>query len=109
MLRNPSKGAKRCYQRAAECSEHAKRATSSASKKQFLKMEERWLALARSHELVENISVFGSEVRRFLAKAEPPTHKQLKEILRREAGRWLCELREERGLSQRELAKEVGI
>lgn len=29
--------------------------------------------------------------------------------LRREAGRWLKELREKRGLSQRELAVEVGV
>ena len=33
---------------------------------------------------------------------------KLKQKLRQEAGRWLRELREKRGLSQRELARKVG-
>jgi transcriptional regulator with XRE-family HTH domain len=36
------------------------------------------------------------------------SHKQRKQLLRKEAGRWLRELREKRGLSQRELAEKVG-
>src|SRR5262245_44133442 len=108
MLRNPSKKAQDCYRRAADCGEHARFATNRASKKHFRKMEERWLALARSHELAENVSVFGGEVRRFLEKTSP-SQKQLRQTLRKEAGRWLRELREERGLSQRELAKKVGV
>src|SRR5262245_62321760 len=36
------------------------------------------------------------------------TRKQRAQLLRKEAGRWLRELREKRGLSQRELAHKVG-
>jgi len=34
--------------------------------------------------------------------------KQREQLLRKETGRWLRELREKRGLSQRELADKVG-
>jgi len=42
-------------------------------------------------------------------RADKPTHKQSAQRLRKEGGRWLCELRENCGLSQRELADAVGI
>jgi len=37
-----------------------------------------------------------------------PRSSQLTQNLRKQAGRWLRELREKRGLSQRELARKVG-
>jgi len=41
-------------------------------------------------------------------RAAKPTQKQRAQLRRKEAGRWLRELREKRGLSQRELAEIAG-
>ena len=41
-------------------------------------------------------------------RATEPTQRERAQLLRKEAGRWLRQLREERGLSQRELADKVG-
>lgn len=41
-------------------------------------------------------------------RAANPTRKQRAQLLRKEAGRWLRELRVRGGLSQRELAHKVG-
>jgi transcriptional regulator with XRE-family HTH domain len=42
-------------------------------------------------------------------RAAKPTQKQRAQLRRKEAGRWLRELREKRGLSQRELAEISGV
>jgi transcriptional regulator with XRE-family HTH domain len=41
-------------------------------------------------------------------RATKPTQRERARLLRKEAGRWLRQLREELGLSQRELADKVG-
>jgi transcriptional regulator with XRE-family HTH domain len=41
-------------------------------------------------------------------RATKPTQRERAQLLRKEAGHWLRQLREKRGLSQRELADKVG-
>jgi PAS domain S-box-containing protein len=58
MLRRLSEQVRACYERAAESKRNAEEATDSRLKGDFLDMEKRWLALARSYEFTESLEVF---------------------------------------------------
>jgi hypothetical protein len=62
MLQNLSTQVKECYRRAAESRANAERASDPKFKAAFLDMEERWLALARSYELSESLSMFTNDL-----------------------------------------------
>jgi hypothetical protein len=46
------------FRRAEECARRAKTAINVAAIEHFLKMEQRWLFLSRSHEFAERVSRF---------------------------------------------------
>jgi hypothetical protein len=61
MLQNISKDICECYRRADECRELAGTTTRQSTKADYLGMEQRWLALARSYEFAERLSGFNEE------------------------------------------------
>ena len=74
MLHTPNDQVRHRYNRAAEIREFAKRTRNLETKASLHKIEDRWLRLAQSYQLAENISAFNEEVRRFLktvARANP--------------------------------------
>jgi PAS domain S-box-containing protein len=58
MLRRLSEQVRACHERAAESNRKAEEATDSVLKGDFLDMEKRWLALARSYEFTESLGDF---------------------------------------------------
>ena len=58
MLQNLSEEIRECYHRAEECKRLAEGALTESGKADFLDMERRWLALARSYEFAERLSSF---------------------------------------------------
>jgi hypothetical protein len=61
MLQNISKDICECYRRADECRGLADTKTSQSVRADYLRMEQRWLALARSYEFTERLSGFNEE------------------------------------------------
>jgi hypothetical protein len=58
MLQNLSEEIRECLHHAEECKRRAKTALSADAIKDYLDMEQRWLALARSYEFAESPSNF---------------------------------------------------
>ena len=68
MLRKFSDAVRECYRLASQSRELALRQTDPNRRAAFFKAEDRWILLAQSYELVESLSDFSGEVRRFLGK-----------------------------------------
>ena len=58
MLQNLSEEMRECFRRAEECERLSKTALTPSAIKDYLEMEQRWLALARSYEFAERLSRF---------------------------------------------------
>ena len=56
MLQNLSEEIRECLRRAEECRRLSKTALSASAIQDYLDMEQRWLALARSYEFSERLS-----------------------------------------------------
>jgi hypothetical protein len=66
-----------CHRRAAECRAWATTARHAGSREHYLRMEERWLKLARSYEFTGQLSDFTSEVKR---RVSGPAHTPLPSV-----------------------------
>ena len=64
MLQNLSEEIRECLRRAEECKRLSKTALTPSAIKDYLQMERRWLALARSYEFSERLSRFTEPSRR---------------------------------------------
>lgn len=64
MLNNLSEQIRDCYAHAEQCARKAAAQTDALLKQDFLDMERRWLALARSYELSERLTDFSDEAKR---------------------------------------------
>jgi hypothetical protein len=58
MLQNLSQEIRECLRHAEECRRLSKTALSASAIQEYLEMEQRWLALARSYEFTERLSTF---------------------------------------------------
>jgi len=58
MLQNLSEEIRECLRRAEECKGLSKTALTAPAISDYLKMEQRWLALAHSYEFAERLSNF---------------------------------------------------
>jgi hypothetical protein len=64
MLQNLSEESRECLRRAEECKRLSKTVLTASAIKDYLDMEQRWLALARSYEFSERLSRFTEPYRR---------------------------------------------
>ena len=72
MLESLSEQIRECYEHAEECARKAAAQSDPALKQDFLDMERRWLALARSYELSQRLGDFSAEAsRRMKNEAKP--------------------------------------
>jgi hypothetical protein len=63
MLQNLSEEIRECLGRAEECKRLSKTALTPSAIKDYLDMEQRWLALAHSYEFAERLSSFVGPLR----------------------------------------------
>jgi len=70
VLQNLSQEIRECLRRAEECRRLAKTAPSASAIQDYLDMEQRWLALARSYEFAERLSKFTEPFRK--GRQTPP-------------------------------------
>jgi hypothetical protein len=64
MLQNLSEEIRECLRHAERCKQLSKTALTACAIKEYLEMEQRWLALARSYEFTERLSRFTEPFRR---------------------------------------------
>jgi hypothetical protein len=64
MLQNLSEEIRECLRHAEECKRMSRTALSASAILEYLDMERRWLALARSYEFTERLSRFNETVRK---------------------------------------------
>jgi hypothetical protein len=64
MLQNLSEEIRECLRHAERCKQLSKTALTASVIKEYLEMEQRWLALARSYEFSEWLSRFTEPFRR---------------------------------------------
>jgi hypothetical protein len=64
MLESLSEQIRECYEHAEECARKAAAQTDPGLKQDFLDMERRWLALARSFELSQRLGDFSAATKR---------------------------------------------
>ena len=64
VLNNLSEQIRDCLQHAEECARRAAAQTDPALRDDFLRLEKRWLELARSMEFAERLTDFSDETRR---------------------------------------------
>ena len=57
MLQKLDSEIRECYQHAMDCSRSADESRDSRTKQEFLEMAKRWLSLAHSYELAEQLSM----------------------------------------------------
>jgi hypothetical protein len=61
MLQKLDSEIRECYQHAVDCSRNADESRDSRTKQEFLEMAKRWLSLAHSYELAEQLSMSSPE------------------------------------------------
>jgi len=76
MLQNLSEDIRECLGRAEECKRLSKTALTPSAIKDYLDMEQRWLALAHSYEFAERLSRFVEPLRRKKARHEQKPRAQ---------------------------------
>jgi hypothetical protein len=64
MLNNVSEQIRECLRHAEECARKAAAQTDPSLRNDFLRLEKRWLFLARSYEFTEGLSDFSAEAER---------------------------------------------
>jgi hypothetical protein len=64
MLNNLSEQIRECLRHAEDCARKAAAQTGPKLKEDFLDMERRWLFLARSYEVTEQLTDFSAETKR---------------------------------------------
>jgi hypothetical protein len=64
MLNDVSEKIRECSRHAEDCARKAAAQTDPKLKEDFLDMERRWLSLARSYELTEQLTYFSGETKR---------------------------------------------
>jgi hypothetical protein len=64
MLNNLSEQIRECLRHAEDCARKAAAQTDPKLKEDFLDMERRWLFLARSYEVTEQLTDFSAETKR---------------------------------------------
>jgi hypothetical protein len=64
MLRNLSEQVRECLRHAEDCARQAAAQTCPKTKEDFLDLERRWLALARSYDFTERLDDFCGEAKR---------------------------------------------
>ena len=64
MLENLSEILRQCYERAEECARQAQAVQNKKLRTDYLRLEERWLKLARSYELGQRLKLFINEAAR---------------------------------------------
>jgi hypothetical protein len=64
MLQNLSEQIRECLRRTEECRRLSKTALSASGIQDYLDMEQRWLALARSYDFAERLSRFVEPTRK---------------------------------------------
>jgi hypothetical protein len=74
LLQNLSEDIHECLGRAEECKRLSKTALTPSAIKDYLDMEQRWLALAHSYEFAERLSRFVEPLRRKKARNETKPH-----------------------------------
>jgi enoyl-CoA hydratase/carnithine racemase len=73
MLQNLSEEIRECLRRAEECRRLYKTALSASVIQDYLEMEQRWLALARSYDFTERLSRFVEPFSRKTNNKERPS------------------------------------
>jgi hypothetical protein len=74
LLQNLSEDIHQCLGRAEECKRLSKTALTPSAIKDYLDMEQRWVALAHSYEFAERLSRFVEPLRRKKAGNETKPH-----------------------------------
>jgi hypothetical protein len=72
MLESLSEQIRDCYEHAEECARKAAAQSNPRLKQDFLDMERRWLALAKSYELSRRLTDFSNQARRNTANPATP-------------------------------------
>ena len=80
MLRKASHQVTYCYQRAIEFREKSAAALDETTKHEFLKMEQRWIRLARSYETSRRITDLIHEIERSLKLSIKPSQPALRQV-----------------------------
>jgi hypothetical protein len=76
MLKSLSEEIRECYEHAEICARKAAAHTNPKLKQDFLDMERRWLALARSFEFSHSLSDFRNQTKRQMANFAKPNKRQ---------------------------------
>jgi hypothetical protein len=76
MLESLSEQICECYEHAEQCARKAAAQTDLQLKQDFLDMERRWLALAKSYELSQRLGDFSEEARRRNGKLSKPPKRE---------------------------------
>ena len=72
MLNNLSEQIRECHRHAEHCARQAAAQNDPELKDDFLKMEQRWLFLARSYEFTDRLGDFSNETKRQADKLPKP-------------------------------------
>ena len=72
MLKSLSEEIRECYRHAENCARKAAAQADPKIKDDFLQLEQRWLFLARSYELIERLTDFSDEAKRQADKLPKP-------------------------------------
>jgi len=72
VLKSLSEEIRECYRHAENCARKAAAQTDPKIKDDFLQLEQRWLFLARSYELIERLTDFSDEAKRQADKLPKP-------------------------------------
>ena len=74
MLNNLSEHIRECLRHAEDCGRKAAAQTDPTLKEDFLDMERRWLSLARSYELTEQLTYFSGKAAKREANTRSSGH-----------------------------------
>lgn len=73
MLQKLPAQAAECYRLARDAKDKADGATDEAIKRDYLALEQRWVKLGQSYELLQRVTAFNDEVRRRITVFQPRT------------------------------------
>jgi hypothetical protein len=76
MLESLSEQIRECYEHAEDCARKAAAQSDPGLKQDFLDMEKRWLALAKSFEFSQRLGDFSAEANRRAANLPKPTQAE---------------------------------
>jgi hypothetical protein len=76
VLNNVSEEVRECLQHAEDCARQAAAQTCPQLKENFLDLERRWLALARSYEFTERLDDFCADANRKAGNLPKPSYQK---------------------------------